>query len=199
MFWGILMRLFAIPFCIVLTACTTGSEKPVAEEPLGIVLDPVFEKPEGYPYPLGDMSGTIGKTAYVLKSYDYSVGAIDPNVWVQEYDGRINMRATFESATDPEAPGIALWFEATPPSLLAQGMTFPANVKLVQEQDGAASLPILKSFAPATVTITSFTDMGSGEYDRIKATLTGKLCNPGGGGCEPMDLRFDTGVYQNDW
>ncbi len=190
---------FALLAVAALTACTqsneTGSDGFIEG---AVVLPPVFEKPEGYPYPLGDLSGTIGGTAYTLKSYDYSVGAIDPAVWVMEMDEGWRMRATFENATDPEADGPEVTFKAKPPAALAKGMRFPAAVELVQSA-GDDETVLLTSVDPAEVVITGFTEGGSGEYDRITATLTGTLCDPAGSACVPMALRFETGVYQNDW
>ncbi|OYU18137.1 MAG: hypothetical protein CFE34_12145 [Rhodobacteraceae bacterium PARR1] len=190
---------FALVALATLSACTqsseTGSDGFIKD---AVVLTPVFEPPEGYPYPLGDLSGTIGGTAYTLKSYDYSVGAIDPAVWVMEMDDGWQMRATFENATDPGADGPEVTFKAKPPAALAKGMRFLAAVELVQST-GDDEAVLLTSAQPAEVVITDFTEGGSGEYDRITATLTGTLCAPSGGGCVPMALRFETGVYQNDW
>ena len=108
------------------------------------------------------------------------------------------LRGTFENVTDPKAETPELTFTANPPGALAKGMRFPATVELVQGDDREETV-LLRSAEPAEVVITGFTEGGSGAYDRITATLTGTLCAPSGGGCVPMALRFETGVYQNDW
>ncbi len=189
---------FALLVVAALTACTTGNTMPDGSVEGPVVLTPAFEPPEGYPYPLGDLTGTIGGTAYTLKSYNYSVGAVDPNVWVVQSDDTWRMRGTFEDATDPKAETPELTFKANPPGALAKGMRFPATVELVKEDDREETV-LLRSAEPSEVVITGFTEGGSGAYDRITATLTGTLCGPSGGGCVPMALRFETGVYQNDW
>lgn len=192
------MRFALLPLVISLAACTpTESPRPNEEEP-GIVLEPVFVKPDGYPYPMGDMTGTIGPQRYVWKSYDYSVGAIDPSVWLQEIDGALEFHARFESATDPEAYGLVLSLSATPTSLLQQGVSLPITASLIKE-DGKANPAILKTRDPATLTISAFTEGGSGSYDRITGQISGKMCKPDGKDCLPVDLRFETAVYQNDW
>lgn len=190
---------FALLAVVALTACTQGGDTG-ADGLIGdaVALTPVFEKPEGYPYPLGNLTGTIGGTAYTLKSYDYSVGAIDPSAWVHEMDGTRKMRITFESADDPEADGPALVLQGNPPGPLAKGMRLPVTVDLVQEQE-KADLTLLQTKAPADMVVTDFTEGGSGSYDRIGGTVSGTLCAPAGTGCVPMTLRFDTGIYQNDW
>ena len=189
---------FALLAVAALTACTTGNTMPDGSVEGPVVLTPVFELPEGYPYPLGDLTGTVGGTAYTLKSYDYSVGAVDPNVWVVQSDDAWRMRGTFENVTDPKAETPELTFTANPPGALAKGMRFPATVELVKGDDREETV-LLRSAEPSEVVITGFTEGGSGAYDRITATLTGTLCAPSGGGCVPMALRFETGVYQNDW
>lgn len=203
------VRLFLIA-AACLTACTQSGPAPVLR---GVIQDgtavipiyeapvlptPVFEPPEGYPYPLGDLSGSIGSSSYVLKSYDYSVGAIDPAVWTMEIDGVWRMRATFENATDPKAFGPEVTFKANPPAALAMGMRFPATIELVKA-DGKDNPVVLRTVVPAEVAITGFVEGGSGTYDRISGTVTGPICTPGGIACAQMALRFETGVYQNDW
>lgn len=185
------MSMRFLPLVLALSACTQAA---IAPEEGPVALTPVFEKPEGYPYPLGDLSGTIGAAPLALKSYDYSVGAIDPAVWVQEMDGARRMRATFESATDPEADGPELTVLATPPAALAKGMRFPATV----EWTPTAGAPALRSITPAEMVITGFTEGGSGSYDRITAMVSGAVC-PATGDCLPLALTLRTGVYQNDW
>lgn len=184
------MSIRLLPLVLVLAACTQ-----TATEEAPVALTPEFEKPEGYPYPLGDLSGTIGGASYGLKSYDYSVGAIDPAVWVQDHEDGRRLRASFESATDPEAAGPELTILATPPGPLAKGMRFPATVELT----GAEGEPSLRSATPAEMVITGFTEGGSGGYDRITATVVGELCPVAGSLCLAMDLTLRTGVYQNDW
>ena len=107
---------FALLAVAALTACTTGNTMPDGSVEGPVVLPPAFEPPEGYPYPLGDLTGTIGGTAYTLKSYDYSVSAIDPNVWVVQSDDAWRMRGTFENATDPKAGTPEVTFTANPPA-----------------------------------------------------------------------------------
>lgn len=185
-----------VAICLGLAACTPTAPEDGSTTPDGYVaITPTFDPPEGYPYPMGNLSGTIGTDSYVLTSYDYSVGAIDPNVWVQKQDDAFQMRMQFESASDPQGDHPELAIEAAPPALLTAGMRLEAKVALEQGK-GPAKTVLRKTFAPATLAIDTFTPGKDGSFDRIAGRLTGKMCNPGGGGCVPMDLRFDTTVYQ---
>lgn len=193
------VRLFLVAVAC-LTGCTQSGPAPIVDGVIqdGTAVIPIYKDAEQAPLPLGDMTGSIGPTLYVLKSYDYSVGAIDPAVWVHTMDGTRQMRATFERADDPHALGPVLRIKAAPPAALAKGMRFPANVELVQE-NGVQNPVVLRTVVPADITVAGFIEGGSGAYDRITGTLTGPICTPSGAACAPMSLRFDTGVYQNDW
>lgn len=193
------VRVFVIA-AACLTACTQSGPAPVLEGVIqdGTAVIPIYKDAPPAPYVLGDMTGSIGPTAYVLKSYDYSVGVIDPAVWVQDMNGTREMRATFERADDPHALGPVLLIKATPPAALAKGMRFPVNVELVQE-DGRQNPVVLRTVVPAEIAISDFAEGGSGAYDRITGTLTGPICTPRGTACTQMTLQFATGVYQNDW
>lgn len=181
---------------LALTACTQGGSGPTLDGVIqdGTAVTPIFEKPEGYPYPLGDLSGSIGPGGVSLKSYDYSVGAIDPNVWVQN----LAFHATFERADDPLAFGPVLTLTGIAPGPLTKGMRFPVIAELARE-NGTTNPVVLRSNPDATLQVTVFSEGGSGAYDRITALVTGEMCPPKGGTCQPMALRFDTEVYQNDW
>jgi hypothetical protein len=193
------VRVFVIAVAC-LTACTQSGPAPVLEGVIqdGTAVIPIYKEAAPAPIALGEMTGTIGPTAYVLKSYDYSVGAIDPAVWVQEMDGTRQMRATFERADDPRTLGPVLRIKAAPPAALAAGMRFPVNVELVQE-DGRQNPVVLRTVVPAEIALTGFAEGGSGAYDRIAGMLTGPICTPSGAACTQMALQFATGVYQNDW
>lgn len=184
---------------LVLSGCTPGAG--TVETPddgvQGIVLEPVFEKPDGYPFPLGDLTGTWGRERITLRAFDYSVGAIDPSVWVSDGDVRA-FRATFEQPDLPEVSGLTATLRGNPPAPLAAGMRFPVQVEFATDARGGSTVTG-RTFAPAELAIATFTEGGSGSYDRITGTVTGSLCHPGGGGCQPLALRFDTEVYQNDW
>jgi len=185
---------------LLLAACTQGGGTGATPggQVQGIVPDPVFEKPEGYPFPMGNMSGSVGTEALTLIAYDYSVGAIDPNVWLQPSEGSFRFRAAFETPDAAPWAKVALTLEGRPTAPLVAGSRFDVTATLTETAGNAVQLRGATR-VPATLAVTEFTEGGSGAFDRMRGTVTGALCDHLGADCQPMTLRFDTKVYQNDW
>ena len=154
-----------------------------------------IEPPEGWPWKLGDVTGTLGGTAMAWETYDFSIGALDAAVWAGDWEGPVVLHLRAHVPGRPQQAQRQLRVNADFGDRLQAGpATGPVTVLYLRgAEEGGARMS--SEGQTASLTIESLMkDPENVNYGHITGTITARLCpvNWFGKTCQDLSLRFDT-------
>ena len=153
--------------------------------------------PEGWPWLLGDVSGTLGKKAVAWQTYDFSIGALDASVWAGETDGVVGLHMRALPPGKPEAKRMALFVIADIGKVLRVGPaagSVKVDILRYDKRDG----PRMSSEGQsATLVIDRLVrDPENINNGTVRGSVTARLCPVKwiGKSCQDFSAKFDTGM-----
>lgn len=178
------MRRAALAFCGALSLWVGAAQ---AQE----------QVPEGWPWLLGDVSGTLGKKVVAWQTYDFSIGALDASVWAGETDGQIVLHLRALPPGKPESDRMVLFVSAGIGKSLRVG---PAGgnvtVEIMRGKDRKGAGMSSASLNATLVIDRLVRDPENINNGRVSGTVSARLCPVDwfGKSCQDFSAKFDTGM-----
>ena len=153
--------------------------------------------PEGWPWLLGEVSGTLGKKAIAWQTYDFSIGALDASVWAGEREGQIVFHLRALPPGKPQSDRMVLFVTADiGRDLRAGAASGDVTVEIPRGKDREG--PRLSSEGQTATLMNDQLrrDPENINNGRVSGTVTARLCPVQWmtKSCQDFSAKFDTGM-----
>lgn len=156
-----------------------------------------MQVPEGWPWLLGNVTGTLGKKAVAWETYDFSIGALDASVWAGESMGMVSLHLRGLPPGEPESDRGVLVVTADLGPVLKVGQGEGLVVAAIYRGKNREGARMVSDLASARVVIESLTRSAENiNYGEVSGTVRAQMCPVGwlGKSCQPIELHFKTGM-----